>query len=321
VIFVTTGGAVDAGQGPRNPGAVLAVDLDGTVLARWDEPDQAEIYTSPAVKAIGIHHRNIVVVVGSGGETLPGSLHFLLYNTRFKLFVPYAEIPSSCAAGGFVSSPVLGDVTGDPFAIPEVVAADFCGSVAAYNLLGHELWRQDTSWPFVIANPLLTDLDADGVLDVAVCSMTVNPSLPETFPLLDAALDTFDGASGAPLWSTPLKLPAFSSPAAADVDGDGVEDVWVATQHFFLPSELTVYSGADGSELVAYGSVNWAGSPVLNDADGDGAIDALVMDAPPVFAPPFPPVTTILVVLPGVTYDANAAWSGFRGPDHDGYRR
>jgi hypothetical protein len=154
-----------------------------------------------------------------------------------------------------------------------------------------------------------------------VSNTAVNPSLPETFPLTDAALDAFDGASGAPLWSTPLKLPAFSTPAAADVDGDGVQDLWVATQHFFLPSELTVYSGADGSELVAFGSVSWAGSPVLNDADGDGSIDALVMDAPPVFAPPLPPVSTILINLPGVAYDPDAAWSGYRGPGHDGYRR
>lgn len=321
VIFVTTGGGVDAGLNPRNPGAVLAIDLAGTILARWDEPNEAEIYTSPAVKALGIHHRNILLAVGSGGETLPGSLHFLVYNTRFKIFVPYAEIPSSCETGGFVSSPVFGDVTGGHLSIPEVVAVDFCGSVAAFNILGHELWRQPTSWPYTIANPLLTDLNADGVFDVAVASTAVNPSLPDTFALIDAALDTFDGASGAPIWSTPLKLPAFSSPAAADVDGDGVEDIWVATQHFFLPSELTVYSGADGSELVAYGSVSWAGSPLLSDADDDGAIDALVMDAPPVFGPPFPPVNTILVNLPGVIFDANAAWSGFRGPNHDGYRR
>ena len=321
VIFVSTGGGVDPGQAPRNPGAVLAIDLDGKVLARWDEPNQAEIYTSPAVKAIGRRGRNILLVVGSGGETLPGSLHFLVYNTRFKRFFAYAEIPSSCETGGFVSSPVLGDITGDRFAIPEVVAADFCGSVAAFDVLGHELWREGLSWPHVIANPLLTDLNADGVFDVAVSSMALNPSLPDTFPLIDAALETFDGPSGSPIWFTPLKLPAFSSPAAADVDGDGVEDIWVATQNFFLPSELTVYSGTDGSELVAYGSVNWAGSPVLNDADGDGAIDVLVMDAPPVFAPPFPPVSTVLVNLPGVVFDRNAAWSGFRGPDHDGYRR
>jgi PQQ-like domain len=320
LIFVTTGGDVDAGGGPRRPSAVLAVNLHGTVLARWDEPNQAETYTSPAVKAIGLHHRNFLVVVGSGGETLPGSLHFLLYNTVLKHFFHFAEIPSSCETGGFVASPVLGDVTGDHFAIPEVVAVDMCGSVAAFNILGQEIWRQATTWPYTIGNPLLTDVNADGVLDVALCSTAVNPSRPETFALTDAALDTFDGASGAPVWSSPLKLPTFSTPAAADVDGDGVQDIWVATFHFFLPSELTVYSGADGSELVAYGSVSWAGSPILNDADGDGSIDALVMDAPPAFGPPFPPVSTILLNLPGVAIDPDA-WSGFRGPDHDGYRR
>lgn len=288
VVFVTTGGGVDQGQNPRNPGALLALDLDGRLLARWDEPNQAEIYTSPALLAFGRRHRNILLVLGSGGETLPGSLHFLVYNTVFKRFIPYARVPSSCDTGGFVASPVLGDITGDRFGIPEVVAAEFCGSVAAYDLLGRELWRRATTWPYVIANPLLSDLDADGTFDVAVCSIAVNPSLPDTFGELDGRLETYAGASGADLWSTPLKLPAFSTPAAADVDGDGIEDLWVPTQHFFLPSELTVYSGATGSELVAYGSVSWAGSPVLGDADGDGAIDILVMDAPPVFAPPFP---------------------------------
>lgn len=321
VVFVSTGGGVEPADGPRNPGAVLAIDLDGQVLARWDEPDQAEIYSTPAVKALGPRGRNIVLVVGSGGETLPGSLHFLIYNTRFKFFFAYAKVPSACADGGFVASPTLGDLDGDPLSIPEVVVADFCGSVAAFNLLGHELWRQPTAWPYVIANPLLSDIDADGVFDVAVASIAINPSRPETFPLIDAALETFDGASGTAIWSTPLKLPPFASPAAADVDGDGIEDIWVATQNFFLPSELTVYSGADGSELVAYGPVSWAGSPILEDANGDGSIDVLVMDAPPVFMPPFPPVNTTLLDLPGVPYDPGAAWSGFRGPGNDGYRR
>ena len=321
VVFVSTGGGVEPADGPRNPGAVLAIDLDGNVLARWDEPAQAEIYSTPAVKAFGWHNRNILLVVGSGGETLPGSLHFLVYNTRFKVFIPYAEVPSSCETGGFVASPVLGDITGDPYAIPEVVAADMCGSVAAFDVLGREIWRRATTWPFVIANPLLTDLDSDGVLDVAVASIAINPSLPETFPLIDAALETFKGTNGDTLWFSPLKLPPFATPAAADVDADGVEDIWVATQHFFLPSELTIYSGADGSELVAYGTVSWAGSPVLEDADGDGSIDALVMDAPPVFMPPFPPVSTLLLNLPGVGFDAGNSYSGFRGPDHDGYRR
>ncbi|MEM9557442.1 MAG: PQQ-binding-like beta-propeller repeat protein [Acidobacteriota bacterium] len=321
LVFVSTGGGVEPSDGPRNPGAVLALDLDGTVVARWDEPNQAEIYSTPAVLALDRRGRNLLLVVGSGGETLPGSLHFLLYNTRFEVFIPYAAVPSTCAEGGYVASPVFGDTTGDRFAIPEVVAADFCGSVAVFDLLGRELWRQGTAWPYTIANPLLSDLDADGVFDVAVASIAVNPSLPDTFPLIDASLETFDGATGAPLWSTPLKLPPFASPAAADIDGDGVEDVWVATQNFFLPSEITVYSGADGSELVAYGAVSWAGSPIVGDADRDGSIDVLVMDAPLVFAPPFPPVSTILLELPGVAFDPAASWSGFRGASSDGYRR
>ncbi|MDA8020641.1 MAG: PQQ-binding-like beta-propeller repeat protein [Thermoanaerobaculia bacterium] len=321
LVFVSTGGGVELEDGPRNPGAVLALDLDGHVLARWDEPNQAEIYSTPAVKALGHYGRDILLVVGSGGETLPGSLHFLLYSTYFKTFFPYAEVPSACANGGFVASPVLGDITGDRFGIPEVVAAEMCGTVAAYNLFGHELWRQPTAWPYVIANPTLSDLNQDGVFDVAVASIAVNPSLPATFPLIDASLETFDGATGASIWTAPLKLPPFATPAAADIDGDGIEDLWIATQNFFLPSELTVYSGADGSELVAYGTVSWAGSPVLGDANGDGSIDALVMDAPPVFAPPFPPVSTILLDLPGIPFDPHASWSGFRGPNSDGFRR
>ena len=44
----------------------------------------------------------------------------------------------------------------------------------------------------------------------------------------------------------------------------------MATQNFFLPSEITVYAGVDGAELVVYGPVSWAGSPLLGDADGDG---------------------------------------------------
>jgi len=321
VIFVTTGGGVDAGQSPRNPGAVLAINRRGRVLARWDEPNQAEIYTSPAVVAIGRRGRILLLAVGSGGETLPGNLHFLLYNTRHRAFFSYAVIPSQSETGGYVASAVMGDITGDRFRIPEVVAADFCGSVAAYSLLGRELWRQNTAWPFVVANPLLTDVNSDGVFDVAVSSGALNPSIFETFFLKDASLETFNGPTGDLIWSSPLKLPPFASSAAADIDGDGVEDIFVPTISLAFPSDMTVYSGSDGTELVSYGPVNWAGSPVLSDADGNGDIDVLLMDGPPVQGPPFPPVNTILLNLPGVAYDGNAAWSGFRGANHDGYRR
>ncbi|HKY64489.1 MAG TPA: hypothetical protein VJR29_13855 [bacterium] len=327
LLFVTTGGGgeQDVG-GPRNPGGILAINTDGELLARWAEPNQAEVYSSAAVVAAGQDPRNILVVFGSGGETLPGSLHFLIYNRTFKKFVPIAEIPTACDSGGYIPSPVIGDITGGILHLPEVVAADMCGNVAAFTFWGHELWRRTITPRYIVSNPVLVNLDGKKGYDVVVAGSAFNFSLPETYFERESVVAAFRGKDGAPLWSATLDLPVTSSPVTADADGDGTEDIWVA--HLLPgftgppdPSYLQVLSGKSGSPLLSYGNVNWAGTPVIGDADGDGSLDVLIQDAPADFGGTILESETRLISLDGVPFDPDASYSGFRGINHDGYRR
>jgi hypothetical protein len=333
IFFVTVGGGGGDDSIPRYPGSVLVFNRAGEIIAQWDEPNDREVYTSPAVIAVpsllsflpGHHHStNALVVFGSGGETLPGSLHYLFYHDVSRTFVRLAEVPSACQTGGFLASPVIGDIA-QSHLLPEVVAADMCGSVVATTLLGQQVWRRSTSLPYTMANPLLTDIDGNGRYDVVVSNTGFNFSRPETFTTLDSVIDAFKGKNGAPLWSKDVDLPTVSAPVSADADGDGIEDIWQGTSYVNFTGQprttsFSIFSGADGATLHRHENANWSGVTVLGDADGNGQIDAVVIDGPVPLAELLPSQVTFLE-LTGVPYDPSASYSGFRGPNHDGYRR
>ncbi len=319
--FVSTGGG---GEGPgREPGSVLVMDKDGVILASWSEPDDAEIYTTPAVVDKG--DGTVLIAVGSGGETLPGKLYLLEYDTVSAGFSVLATQRSSCELGGFISSPSIGDVTGD--GRPDVVATDWCGSIVALSIDGREEWTRALDRPYATSNPLLADLDGDGVLDVITAGGGLNWSVPETIAIRDSIVTALRGIDGVPIWEVAVKKQISSSLVSADLDRDGTEDIWVIGLDFDAqggdppPSQLLVLSGASGETLFTYQNVSWTGTPVLDDADGNGSLDALLVNAP--FAlPTFPALPSDLLLLdfPGIPFKASRSYSGFRGAGHDGFR-
>jgi len=333
VLFVTDGGDQYAENDPnvgRTPGHVIAFDRGGRMLARWSEPDAREVYSSGVVtrRRDGV----LIVAVGTGGETTDGALYLLSYDAAGARFDVAARVASSCPVGGFVASPVAGDVTGD--GEMEFVAADYCGVTTVVDARGETVWSSPPADPpFALANPVLADLDADGKLDVAVAYSGFDPPHEaQTIQVADSLVVALRGTDGRPLWRSPVHGIVTGSPATADIDHDGVEDVLVLSWR--LPTwrpkgeapppashpatgHSIWLSGRDGHVLVDDPTGNMWGSPLVGDLDRDGSLDVLFTDLS--FASQ--QGTVALMNFPGVAFTATASYSGFRGATHDGCRR
>ena len=323
---VTTGGGTPAGEPDRYPGHLLVMGRDGALLAEWEEPNQVEVYSSPAI--LEREDGTNLIAVGSGGEELAGNLYLLAYDPLSNEIREVAAAPSGCDSGGFISSPTFGDIDGD--GEPEVVGTDWCGQVIALSLEGEVLWTATTSHPYTTGNPLLSDLDNDGIFDVVVTSGEFNWSLMETWGNRASSVAALSGLSGEALWNIEVEKYLWASPVSADYNGDFVEDVWVIGADIAddfgtpPPSPLFVLDGRSGETLLSVESFSAMGTPLLDDIDGNGTLDLLIMDAPfsaTAFGTGFVPGTLSLIEFPGVPFDAGASFSGFRGPAHDGYRR
>ncbi len=103
----------------------------------------------------------------------------------------------------------------------------------------------------VISSPLASDLDGDGVLEIAVGSWDGH------FYLLDADLNDLPG------WPKRSRRGFFSSPALVDLDGDDLPEIVVGSERGFLYAWHADGSTAPGFP-VDFGYQIWASPTVLD---------------------------------------------------------
>src|SRR5204863_382325 len=143
---------------------------------------------------------------------------------------------------------------------------------------GAVVWEAPHPGYEVYSSPALGFFDGDDVPDVVtVVNRGVFPDYRK-----GAKVVWLDGRTGATLREAPLGVASQSSPVVLDLDGDGFDEVIVASSARFAPDPadctavLAAFDGRTGArlfELKLPGRTSV--TPAVGDVDGDGTLDLL----------------------------------------------
>ncbi len=266
--------AAVAGE-PRPPGALMLLSgASGEAIAAALMPDGAETYLSPVILDVGAEPH---VVFGSGGETLPGSLwRAALTELEAGDLSGALELSAPVDGKGYIAPPLVADLDSD--GQDDVLAAAFGGRLVALDGgSGAELWRLDVPAAESFATPAL--LARDGRPPLAWGAFALGAFDAYT----GSAHRLVDAKTGDLEVSWEDARTAYSSPIAADLDGDGDEEGLIVLvggdASLVAPSQsLLVVVDAEADATVDLAAISGfaAPTPWAGDLDGDARLDVVL---------------------------------------------
>jgi outer membrane protein assembly factor BamB len=300
VVF-SQGGSYD--DGARVPGHVFVVSgATGLIVKDLASPDGREVYSMPAVLP---GDGGLELLVGSGGETLPGHL--------FRLDAMTGTVRWQVASKekGFIGSPAVYDFEGE--GRPDVVVSSMEGTVLRVDgATGQVKWRAENAGHEAYASPGLGAFGGHGLGVVATFSKGVFPTYTTTSRLV-----WLDGETGEVLQTRVHGVYASCSPLVADLDGDGLDETIAVSMDSFTPFEGQVRStvgifdghAAKAPRLALQVVGASASTPSVSDLDHDGTLDLVLAYSNRV-------ERWALEVKGG--RPPTVRWGAFRGPTQDG---
>ncbi|HEY4752001.1 MAG TPA: FG-GAP-like repeat-containing protein, partial [Candidatus Limnocylindrales bacterium] len=274
-------------------GQVYAYRSDGTLMWKryLDSSAQAGgIQGSPAVGDID-HDGHLDVVVGSEngwvfaldgrtGALKPGWPQFTGWN---------ADYPKNCATDactGVVSSATLADLDGD--GTLEVIVGSYSHKLWVWNYQGQVLpgWPRDV-WDGIASGAAVGDINGDGRPEIVIGSDVANDcaSCPPFGSLAKGGLLHAFTLAGKELQGWPVHTDSFmhSTPALADLDGDGKPEVIAGAGIFgdnpAIRGRTLVALRGDGSRLWSFqANSQIIGAPTVGDVNGDGKPEIAIDD-------------------------------------------
>lgn len=237
---ITTWAAPDAPTGVTPPKWVVGLPAKG---CSWSASDRNCHQSSPVVADINGDGRRDIIVATNNGHVVAVSNGAILWDRDVA-----GSFGMAAGRQSFASSPAVGDLNGD--GKPEIVVA--AGAISSDCIPGGVLvldneGRVKSGWPRIaddekvppggcpdpfFSTPALGDLDGDGDLEIVIGGFDAriyawhhNGTLVGGFPPPSALYARFG-------WEnirTRLADTIWSSPALADVDGDGALDIVLGT--------------------------------------------------------------------------------------------
>jgi outer membrane protein assembly factor BamB len=294
------GGIGDADD--RHLGTVFVVSgADGSVIAKSPVPDRGESYMSPVL--VPDRGSGPEVLVGTGGETLPGALWRLPLSALIDGELGVTEAVVSGGAKGVIAAPSLADLTGD--CVVDIVTQAFDGTLTAVDgASSGVLWTVANAGFETYSTPSLGYfVGDDGVPDVfASVARGVWPEY-----------ESSDGATGQVVWRETLGSFAPSGFVAGDLNGDGrdevifgVNDVAANTHQLYVldTNKRVLHALSDPLAQTTFSS------PWLGDIDGDGELDLITTASAYQSSGPARVERFILV---GTHVPGTVSWGGYLG--------
>ena len=164
----------------------------------------------------------------------------------------------------FLLPSVTGDLDGD--GAGDIVSTSIDGQVHALSESGSERW-QTTLNTEAAGSPALGDIDADGMLEIAVATkkgLVVLGSTGHEFNSFPVTLRKYQQL-GAP----------NGDPLLADLDADGIQEIMVATEDGAFVALNSDGHQVSGFPIAPQGAVQ--ASPVVADLNGDGVLEVVIL--------------------------------------------
>jgi len=228
----------------------LAVEWEWRGLA--SAPQFESVFTTPRIANLTDDNADGVVDDEDVPDVVVVALGHDIFNGRLVV-VDGGTGVEHWAVGGFGTTAgiTLGDVSGD--GVPEILATDVGGGLRVLDAQGAPVWQSSVISPSILAEPVVTDLEGDGVREVLFGRWVLRATTGEV------------------LRELPVVDEYAVSPVAVDLDLDGTLEIALGSQLF----------EADGTERWAqtWDDVYFPQVVVLNaDADPEGEVLLLGAD-------------------------------------------
>ncbi|MEQ9148339.1 MAG: hypothetical protein RLP13_08690, partial [Cytophagales bacterium] len=230
-LLISNGGdASSAANDPdRPPGKLLILDrFSGEILYEDKIPDKAETYFSAMLWPNTGKQGEDLIVLGSGGETLPGAI-WTFELSEFKANgMSNAQALIADDKKGFIQAPAFADLNSDGLYEMIVPRMNNGGLIAIDAQTKEEWWRFEVPNTECYASPIVADFSGDGLPDVF--NLFARGEYPIYFNYIAHLIN---GQSGKSLYSESLTLNQFSSGNALDWDEDGADELLLIENKIF----------------------------------------------------------------------------------------